>query len=231
MPVFRIATWNCADGLDRKLPLFHRIDADLIVVSEVRAAAFAALAPGFAGAFYSPSSSARGIASFCRHPGLVQHRFTAPDGGECYQRLTYCGIDILAAWVKPQGGYTAPATRAITRFLRRPRAKQRILLGDLNLNPGFDRIKATGRATALMAQLGRAGMRSLYHQHMVEEFGHESRATHYFLRDQARPFHIDYIFASHGLTMTSFDLGNPSDWIGRGLGDHVPLLAELRRLA
>ena len=228
MTSVRIATWNCADGLERKLPLFRRIDADLIVVSEVRPAAFAALAPGFAGAFYTPSSTARGIASFCRHPGLLQHSFTAPDGAECYQRLTFGGIDILAAWVKPQGSYTAPAAKAIARFLRRPRATHRIVLGDLNLNPGLDRVKATGRATALVATIAKAGMRSLYHQHMAEDFGAESHATHHFLRDATRPYHIDYIFASYPLRLTGFAIGLPQDWIGKRLGDHMPLTAELQ---
>lgn len=227
MTPLRIATWNCADGLERKAALFHRIAADLIVVSEVRRAAFAALAPGFAAAHYTPSSSARGIATFCRHPGLMQHPFAAPDGAECFQRLTLGTVDILAAWVKPQGSYTAPAAKAIARFLRRPRAAHRIVLGDLNLNPGFDRVKATGRATALVAKLGRAGIRSLYHQHMAEDFGAETRATHFFLRNAARPFHIDFIFASGGLRLNHFELGDPMHWIGTGLGDHVPLTAEL----
>ena len=228
MTSVRIATWNCADGLERKLPLFRRIDADLIVVSEVRAAAFAALAPGFAGAFYTPSSSARGIASFCRHPGLLQHAFAAPEGAECYQRLTFGGIDILAAWVKPQGSYISSATKAISGFLQSPQSPYRIVLGDLNLNPRFDRDRQAGPTKALIASLEAGDMRSLYHQHSSEEHGAESHATHHFLRDATRPFHIDYIFASHPLRLTGFAIGQPQDWIGKRLGDHMPLTAELQ---
>lgn len=231
MPSLRIACWNCADGLARKKHLLDRIDADLIVVSEVRAADFAALAPLYATSFYSPTATARGIATFCHLPSLTQHRYQAPNGAECYQRLRLGPIDILAAWVKPQGGYSAPAQRTIAHFLRsRPRinpALHRIVLGDLNLNPGFDRVKATGRATALVAMLGRHQLRSLYHQHSGEDFGAESRATHYFLRNPARPFHIDYIFASVALTLRQFVLGDPADWIGKDRGDHVPLIADL----
>lgn len=231
MPGLRIACWNCADGLARKKALLTRIDADLIVVSEVRQTDFAALSTLFAASVYSPTATARGIATFSHLPELTQQRYQAPDGAECYQRLRLGAVDILAAWVKPQGSYTAPAQRTLTHFLRsKPRsnpALHRIVLGDLNLNPGFDRVKATGRATALVAMLGRYGMRSLYHQHSGEDFGTETRATHYFLRDRSRPFHIDFIFASWGLTLRRLELGDPADWIGTGLGDHVPLIAEL----
>lgn len=231
MPRLRIACWNCADGLVRKRALLRRIDADLIVVCEVRRADFAALAPGYAASFYSPTATARGIATFCHAPILTQQRYQPPDSAECYQRLRLGPIDILAAWVKPRGSYTAPAHRTIAHFLRSiPRsdpALHRIVLGDLNLNPGFDRVKATGRATALVAMLARRGLRSLYHQHSGEAFGAEQRATHYFLRSADRPFHIDFIFASVGLTLHRFDLGDPADWIGAAKGDHVPLIAEL----
>ena len=231
MARLRIACWNCADGLARKQALLARIEADLIVVSEVRQADFAALAPLYATAVYTPTATARGIATFCHWPALTPKPYQPPNRAECYQRLRLGPIDILAAWVKPRGSYTAPAQRTIAHFLRSvPRtdpAPHRIVLGDLNLNPGFDRVKATGRATALMAMLQRRGLRSLYHQHSGEAFGAESRATHYFLRNHARPFHIDFIFASAGLVLHRFDLGDPADWIGPSRGDHLPLIAEL----
>jgi hypothetical protein len=231
MPRLRIACWNCADGLARKQALLARITADLVVVSEVRQADFAAIAPLYTTAVYTPTTTARGIASFSTLPGLIQQPYRAPQGAECYQRLRLGPIDILAAWVKPQGSYTAPAGRTLAHFLRsQPRkdpCPHRIILGDLNLNPGFDRVKATGRATALMALMARRGLRSLYHQHSGEAFGAETRATHYFLRNMARPFHIDFILASAGLALHSFDLGDPADWIGPARGDHLPLMAEL----
>lgn len=225
----RIACWNCADGLGGKRALLEQLAADVLVVCEVRAADFAAIAPGFAAAFYTPSGSARGLATFLRLTGLRQRRFAVPEQAECYQWLAGDDIDILAAWVKSKGDYVRPAMQTITHFLRNSRARHKIVLGDFNLNPSFDRNPRTGRAGALVQALAARGLRSLYHEATGESMGAETRATHHFLYNAARPFHIDFIFASQSLGLQHFELGAAADWLGKGRGDHLPLVAHLVR--
>ena len=223
----RIACWNCADGLWGKRALLGALDADLIIVPEVRAQDFARIAPGFAGAAYAPSASARGLASFCRLPGLQVRPFEPPGQLECYQWLHWQGVDILAAWVKSAGDYVRPARAAIGHFLQASKARHRIVLGDLNLNPKFDGQGRRRPATELVAHLAEQGLRSLYHEATGDPMGAEMQPTHHFTYNAARPFHIDFIFASQGLALDHFHIGAPADWIGKGRGDHVPLLAHL----
>jgi len=225
----KIACWNCADGLAVKRAMLARLEADLLVVAEVRHADFVAIRADFAGGFYTPSASARGLATFFRSPGLELRRFRPPGGAECYQWLTGEGIDILAAWVKSHGDYVRPARQVVAHFLRNSRAKDRIVLGDLNLNPAFDGKRRSNRAADLFEALGKKGLRSLYHEATGEAPGQESCATHHFTYNPARPFHIDYIFASKDMGLARFDLGTPQDWMGPGRGDHVPLTAHLVR--
>lgn len=225
--MLRVACWNCADGLGTKRALLDRLDADVLVVAEVRRADFDAIVPHFADGFYTPSASARGLATFLRVPGLRLRRFRVPGGAECYQWLEGDGVDILAAWVKAQGDYVRPARAVIGHFLRNSRKGARVVLGDLNLNPGFDRPGRTNGAGALVEALAARGLRSLYHQATGEPMGAERQATHHFTYNPARPFHIDFIFASRRLELTHFELGEAEAWMGRGRGDHVPLVAHL----
>lgn len=221
-----MACWNCADGLWAKRALLDRLDADLLVISEVRRGDFERIAPGHAGALYTPSASARGLAVFS-NAALRQRRFRVPGGAECYNWVQVAGVDILCVWVKAQGDYAGPALAVVQHFLRNSRAAQRLALGDFNLNPGLDRGR-NGRSTQLVAALAARGMRSLYHAATGEPMGAESRGTHHFTYNAARPFHIDYIFASAGLGLVSFGMGEEAAWIGKGRGDHLPLWAELR---
>ena len=224
----KIACWNCADGLATKRAMLDRLEGDILVVAEVRLADFARVAPDFAGAVYRPSASARGLAVFARGPGLQVRRFRVPGQAECYEWVQAGGVDILAAWVKSAGDYVRPAHQVVAHFLRQSRAAHRIVLGDLNLNPGFDGRRKSWRAADLVGHLGRHGLRSLYHEATGEAMGAETRATHHFTYNAARPFHIDFIFASRDLGLVQFGMGEADRWMGAGRSDHVPLWAELR---
>ncbi len=228
-PVLRVACWNCADGLLTKRALLDRLAADVLVVAEVRQRDFEAVVPEFAAGFYTQSASARGLATFLRLPEFSLRRFRVPGQAECYQWLSGDGIDILAAWVKANGDYVRPARAVVAHFLRNSRARHRIVLGDLNLNPVFDKPGRREGAGALMQALAARGLRSLYHEATGEALGAETLPTHHFTYNPARPFHIDFIFASHGLQLGRFEIGAAADWLGKGRGDHVPLTAHLQR--
>lgn len=227
----RIGCWNCADGLFSKRALLQSLPADLMVVPEVRQADFDRISDEFAHGFYCPSTSARGLAVFSRLPGVTLRGFRVPQAAECYLWLHTGGIDILAVWVKAKGDYVRPAFTTIAHFLRRSKARQRIVLGDFNLNPSFDGNRRRMRAGDLVDLLAAQGLRSLYHQATGEDMGRETRATHHFTYNAARPFHIDFIFASRSLELGHFWLGEAADWIGRGRGDHMPLCAHLHQTA
>jgi exonuclease III len=228
--LLRLASWNCADGFQRKAGHLARLGADVLCVQEVRRAAFEAVAPGYAAAHYTPSDTARGIASLIRPRWPVRVMpFAGPE--RCYHwlRLEVHGaeIDLLACWVKPAEDYARPARRAIARFLDQARAAHRVVLGDLNISAFFDRTRRTGRFADIAAVMAEHGLRSLYHAHTGERFGDERRETHRLACSVQRRFHLDYIWASEGLALADLRLGRPDPWFRQRRSDHLPMTATL----
>lgn len=70
------------------------------------------------------------------------------------------------------------------------------------------------------------GLKSCYHTLNQEEYGNESKATHYYHGKVDRPFHIDYCFVSHNVLqgIDHLAIGGMEEYVP--LSDHVPLVLE-----
>jgi endonuclease/exonuclease/phosphatase family metal-dependent hydrolase len=68
---------------------------------------------------------------------------------------------------------------------------------------------------------------SAYHDFFGEEHGHESRATHYFQWNEAKPSHIDYCFVPRAWSgrIRSVTVGTYADWARDS--DHRPLVVDV----
>lgn len=222
-----VATWNCADGFARKAGWLGEFDADIITIQEVRRAAFDAIADRYVFAHYEPSDTARGVAVFSRRP-LTVWRFRKRKADRCYIALRLGDqVDILAAWVKPVEDYARPFQRVLRGFLRHSTASHRIVLGDLNGNVSFDAGRKKGLFRDTLRQFERAGLRSLYHASSGDAHGAEARATHHLTYQAAKPYHLDYIFASENLRCERFELLPEAPWLTERRSDHLPMRAEL----
>lgn len=64
---------------------------------------------------------------------------------------------------------------------------------------------------------------SAYHYYFNEEHGQESIPTHYFRKEKARPFHIDFLFASEIILkrLSFFEICSFEKWIK--FSDHIPI--------
>ncbi|MFK4469761.1 endonuclease/exonuclease/phosphatase family protein [Bacillus sp. RC252] len=104
-----------------------------------------------------------------------------------------------------------------------------IIVGDWNSSKVFDHIKRVKTHSEVVKFLEGFGIKSAYHHFSKEEHGEESKATHYFRKEKARPFHIDFLFASEILLdqLKSFHIGSREDWIE--FSDHMPISAEFNR--
>jgi hypothetical protein len=102
-----------------------------------------------------------------------------------------------------------------------------IIAGDWNSNKIFDHIKRVGTHSEVVHLLDKVNVWSAYHHSHNEEHGLETLPTHYFRKDKASPFHIDFIFASESiLNQTSkLEVGSYEEWIK--LSDHMPIVMEL----
>lgn len=104
-----------------------------------------------------------------------------------------------------------------------------IIAGDWNSNKVFDHIKRVGTHSEVVELLDKFNIMSVYHNFNKEEHGLETLPTHYFRKEIARPFHIDFIFASESIfnQISKLEIGAYEEWIK--LSDHMPILMELNR--
>ncbi|MCD2338284.1 exonuclease/endonuclease/phosphatase family protein [Bacillus cereus] len=104
-----------------------------------------------------------------------------------------------------------------------------IIVGDWNSNKVFDHIKRVKTHSEVVEFLEKFGIMSAYHHFSKEEQGKESEVTHYFRKEKARPFHIDYLFASEIFLeqLKSFKIGSCEEWIE--FSDHMPIIAEFNK--
>lgn len=104
-----------------------------------------------------------------------------------------------------------------------------IIVGDWNSNKVFDHIKRVKTHSEVVEFLEGFGIKSAYHHFSKEEQGEELKATHYFRKENARPFHIDYLFASEIFLeqLKSFKIGSCEEWIE--FSDHMPIIAEFNK--
>lgn len=106
-----------------------------------------------------------------------------------------------------------------------------ILIGDFNSNQIWDEKERVGNHTDVVNFLKNFSIESLYHKQQNESHGQESLKTFYMYRNLEKPYHIDYIFASHDIIKNGYNLtfGNPMDWIDKS--DHVPLILDIKDLS
>lgn len=103
------------------------------------------------------------------------------------------------------------------------RQRPTVVLGDFNDNSSFK----SGSWLAFLDLATPLGLVSAYHHHSGEEFGAESKATHFHHGKQTKPFHLDYCFVptDWAKLIRSVEVGRYEDW--RDFSDHVPLTVDL----
>ena len=104
-----------------------------------------------------------------------------------------------------------------------------IIVGDWNSCKLYYRIKRVKTHSEVVEFLKGFGIKSAYHHFSEEEQGEELKATHYFRKEKARPFHIDCLFASEIFLneLESIEIGSYEEWIE--FSDHMPISAEFNR--
>ena len=102
-----------------------------------------------------------------------------------------------------------------------------LLCGDLNSNKCWDEWDRWWNHTDVVRELNEIGIRSIYHNEYNEGQGSETRPTLFHQRNESKPYHVDYMFASTGLyTECTLTVGDMTDWLH--LSDHMPLTLEYR---
>ncbi len=101
-----------------------------------------------------------------------------------------------------------------------------ILAGDFNSNNVFNVKYPKLNHANLLAEFDSLKITSCYHKFFNEIDGQESTPSFYLQRNIAKPFHLDYCFASENFTskLKSVKFGKADDYITHS--DHLPLTVE-----
>ena len=139
-------------------------------------------------------------------------------------------INLFAIWAMPhkterKKDYVGQIWGAIN-YYKKELEKDSILIGDFNSNTFWDKKSRVGNHTDVVNFLNKKNIQSLYHEKFELPHGQEKDPTLYLLKKLAKPYHIDYCFASKNLwtNKTTCEIGLYKDWIK--LSDHMPIIIE-----
>jgi len=99
-----------------------------------------------------------------------------------------------------------------------------ILIGDFNSNKIWDYKDRVGNHSDVVKKLEDKNIFSIYHKHFDAKQGKEKHPTFFLQRNQNKPYHIDYCFASEDFVnkVKEVEIGSCENWIK--YSDHLPLI-------
>jgi hypothetical protein len=233
---FRLATWNCRQGIGRKRHAVERLNADIVVLPECEASP--ALKREFGVSFlWRGDNPAKGLAVVGFNgwriepfdppsdlPWVLPTRVLDPHGEHA--------LDLLAVWTVERGksrpNYAGQVAHVIDTWAAELRRGVTGIAGDLNCSLEGPSAKAH---RANFERLEELGLRSAYHAFNGLEHGAEAAMT---LRWIARGrktlgYHCDFVFLPQLMInrITSTVIGSMPDWVESGLSDHCPVVVDV----
>jgi exonuclease III len=234
----KLVTWNCNGAFRRKFSQIDALDADILVIQECEDPAqsshtYLEWAGDYA---WTGNSKNKGIGVFPRRGQNIERLdWTPGEGGLFLPVRVSNALNILAVWTL---GKKSPLKYSyIEQFWHYLQLNghrfgpHTIICGDFNSNQIWDKVRRVGNHSDCVRNLAEAGFQSLYHYTNDEAHGQERQPTFFLHRDQAKPYHIDYVFAHdqhlQGVEIST-KVGVLSDWVG--LSDHMPMMISLPQL-
>ena len=230
----RLITWNCNGAFRRKFEAIDALDADVLVIQECEDPAqstedYKAWAGDHAWVGYGKN---KGIGIFPRRGQSIE-RLEWPDNGfELFLPARVGGdTDVLGVWTQQSNPSNLGYIGQFWHYLLAHKAalgRNTIIAGDFNSNAIWDKPRRTWNHSDCVRELEALGFRSLYHHVSNEGQGREICPTFYLHRYEAKPFHIDFVFAHEkrfNERRVSAQVGSPNDWLS--LSDHMPIIVDL----
>lgn len=233
----KIVAWNAGMAFRKKIDKILPLKADILVISECEQPEKWGQIDKEKGIYKflwegdNPNKGI-GIITFDKRYKIEIH----PDYDKSFRYIVPIKVSagnqefiMFAVWsqkgVKRYSSYIGQIYLALEKYaslLKEPC----IIVGDWNSNKVFDHIKRVKTHSEVVEFLEGYGIKSAYHYFFKEKQGEESKATHYFRKEKARPFHIDCLFATEIFLneLESIEIGSYEEWIE--FSDHMPISAE-----
>lgn len=225
----RIVTWNCNLTLRHKLDALMELSPDVAIVQECEQAVDAP--HGFTYLWYG-ANPLKGLGVLARDAG-ARIEPSPKDSWTFFLPVTLptMNLRVLAAWAfnrraKKLGvgrdGTLLPVIDNLAPWLSHDRS---VVVGDLNNWAKWDTPRGTNNLNAIRGKLEHLGLLSAYHSMTGDSFGAEREMTHFFQKNLAKSYHIDYCFVHRSMQVLKATVPPFSEW--RGRSDHVPLIVDL----
>ncbi len=226
-----LITWNCQGAFRNKYPFIFAHHPDILIIQESEHTNKLTYSNPPTQSLWYGDNPHKGISiqTFGTYT-IKPHKSHNPDLKYIIP-LTVTGegqtFILLAIWANnaqdPEGRYIEQVWKALhyyEKLLKQPI----ILTGDFNSNTIWDKPRREGNHTAVVNQLAKRNIHSIYHQQYQQAQGKEAHPTFYLQRKKEKPYHIDYCFASQSFCerLSSIQMGEYEEWIG--LSDHMPLI-------
>jgi exodeoxyribonuclease-3 len=124
--------------------------------------------------------------------------------------------------------YIGQVWKSIHHYEKILKGKNIILAGDFNSNVIWDKLHRKSSHSMVVEKLKSLRIFSTYHAYFNCVPGMETHPTFFLYRDQNKPYHIDYCFASAGLIkkLGQVEIGPFEDWSQHS--DHNPLIVSFK---
>ncbi|MEO2106210.1 MAG: endonuclease/exonuclease/phosphatase family protein [Actinomycetota bacterium] len=241
-PPITIATWNCYQGTDRKVPaLLDRFAPDIAVVPESSAhpaIAEPSLLDGAVRHHWTGRYEQKGLGVFL--PGATTSTVVEADRAAGQHGLAVNAemksgqsCTVLGVWTVPLagGGYPTPYANALSSILDTHHddlsAGNMVVAGDFNCSGQSDPTTFPGYLKDLCAS---HDLKSAYHAHTGEAVGEESVHTLWWRSNPDAGFHCDFVLVPRSWTVHDVAVGSYEEWGHPALpvkSDHAPLIARV----
>jgi exonuclease III len=229
----KLVTWNCNGAFRNKFEAISSLDADVMVIQECedpmqcKDIQYKEWAKNY---LWVGDSKNKGLGIFCKGNIQLSINDWEKNGTKHFISAKIDNdFDLIAVW---NHHANSPNFRYIGQFwkylqINKSQLKDCLIVGDFNSNKIWDEWDRWWNHSDVVRELDEIGVRSLYHEFYNVLQGEEQHPTFFLHRNLAKPYHIDYIFASKNRfgKVDSYEIGETSIWLT--ISDHLPIIAEV----
>lgn len=236
----KIVTWNCNGALRNKFEHLSELNADIYIIQECENPALAKhqhYQSWSENYLWKGDNKNKGLGIFAKK----EIKLEALNWSSIYKdhevkHFLPCTVNnqfqLLAIWTSqnksPNFGYIGQLWKYLE--INKSKFSNIILAGDFNSNKIWDEWDRWWNHSDVVNDLAKLNISSLYHNYYQEEQGKETRPTFFLQRNQLKPYHIDYIFASNSIVknLTKIEIAEKEKWLN--YSDHLPVICEISDL-
>ena len=224
----RVLTWNCNLNFREDFHSIKNLNADVMIIQECENLDLSSF-EGYLFHWIGESKN-KGLAVLTKSDSFLSNDVFNKDL-IYFLPVTLGKTAILGVWAfnhraknkNPNGsGYILDALKHYERWLTSH--TNFIVAGDFNNGPQWDKLGSSNNFFDINLKLNSLNLKSSYHIFSNEDFGVETKFTHFHQKNSSKGFHIDYIYSN----FKNIGLHKVEDFnLWRNLSDHVPIYADL----